>query len=90
MEFLFLKNTFQQRDATIKMLEKVRTIEGPVYRQIGRAYVISNIEDETKRLNGVIEEYESEIKTADDRIKYIQKSIVDAQNNVREKLASRK
>ena len=74
----------------VGMLERIQTIQGPVFRQIGRAFVISSMEAETQRINGLIEEYETEIKTADERIKYIQKSILDAQNNVREMIASRK
>uniref|UniRef100_A0AC34Q632 Prefoldin subunit n=1 Tax=Panagrolaimus sp. JU765 TaxID=591449 RepID=A0AC34Q632_9BILA len=61
-----------------------------VFRQIGRSFILSTKEDEIKRQESIIADYEADIKKIYERKEFIMKKLEEAQANMREMLAQRK
>jgi len=61
----------KQKQMASKVLAKMNNVDDsrPVYRQIGRAYVISTKADEVKRMETIMSECDAEIKKSEERKK---------------------
>uniref|UniRef100_A0A914PBH0 Prefoldin subunit 1 n=1 Tax=Panagrolaimus davidi TaxID=227884 RepID=A0A914PBH0_9BILA len=82
----------RQMDTASKILSRVKTVDDSktMYRQIGKAYVVSTKEEELKRMEKIIRECEADIKKSEEKKKYVIRSLEDAQNNLREMVAAHK
>lgn len=61
-----------------------------IYRSIGRAHFCTTKDDETKRQQKYIEDFEEDLKKIAERKEIIYKKLEEAQMNLREMLAQRK
>uniref|UniRef100_A0AC34FVB2 Prefoldin subunit n=1 Tax=Panagrolaimus sp. ES5 TaxID=591445 RepID=A0AC34FVB2_9BILA len=82
----------RQMEIAKTILKRVNDIDAAktMYRQIGRAYVVSTKEDEIKRMEKIVSECAADIKKSEEKKKYVVRSLEDAQNNLREMIATRK
>uniref|UniRef100_A0A914YT23 Prefoldin subunit n=1 Tax=Panagrolaimus superbus TaxID=310955 RepID=A0A914YT23_9BILA len=82
----------RQMEIASTVLKRLKAIDEAktMYRQIGRAYVVSTKEDEIKRMEKTISECAADVKKSEEKKKYVMRSLEDAQKNLREMVAARK